>query len=89
LGKKAKEIGGVYKIIYLGRTSTKNGVGVILGEKMKNKVVDERRKSDRIIMVKLIFEERVLNVISVYVLQVGCKEREKEEFWQEMDEVMQ
>jgi hypothetical protein len=31
-------------------------------------------------MVKLIFEEKVLNIISEFASQVGCKEREKEEF---------
>jgi len=35
-GEKAKEIGEGYKIIYSGRTSTRNGVGVILYEEIKS-----------------------------------------------------
>ncbi|XP_050521934.1 uncharacterized protein LOC126894745 [Daktulosphaira vitifoliae] len=58
-------------------------------EEMKSKVVEVARKSDRIIVVKLIFEEKVLNVISAYAPQVGCSEIDKEVFWREMDEVMQ
>nr|GFD04844.1 hypothetical protein [Tanacetum cinerariifolium] len=43
-GEKAKEIGEGYKIIYSGRTSTRNGVGVILDEDMKINVVEVDRK---------------------------------------------
>jgi len=37
-----------------------------LVEEMKSKVVDVGRKSDGIVMAKLVFEEKVLNVISAY-----------------------
>ncbi|XP_050524774.1 craniofacial development protein 2-like [Daktulosphaira vitifoliae] len=60
-----------------------------MDEEMKSRVVKVARKSDRILVVELIFEEKVLNVISAYVLQVGCDEIYKEVFWREMDEVMQ
>jgi exonuclease III len=43
-GKKAKEIGEDYEIIYSGRTGTRNGIGVLLNEEMKSKVVDVGRK---------------------------------------------
>jgi len=33
----------------------------------------------------LVFEKKVLNVISAYAPQAGCEKREKEEFQQEMD----
>ncbi|XP_050523222.1 uncharacterized protein LOC126895426 [Daktulosphaira vitifoliae] len=86
---KWREIGEGYKIIYSGKSSTKNDVGIIMDEEMKSKVVEVTRNSDRIIVVKLIFEKKVLNVISAYVQQVGCDEIDKEVFWREMDEVMQ
>jgi len=41
---------------------------------MKSKLVNVRRKSDRTIMLKLVFEEKVLNVISTYAPHVGCEE---------------
>jgi hypothetical protein len=31
-------------------------------------------------MVKLVFEEKLLNVIKAYASLLGCEEREKEEF---------
>lgn len=50
------------KIIFSCRTSTRSGVGVIM-EEMKSKVVVIGRKSKRIMTVKLVFEEKVFNVI--------------------------
>jgi len=39
--EEAKHIEEGYKIMYYtGRTSTKNGVGVIVGEEIKSKIVD-------------------------------------------------
>lgn len=40
-------------------------------------------------MVKLIFEEKVLNIVLVYASKVECQEKNKEVFWREMGEVMQ
>jgi exonuclease III len=77
-----------YKIIYSGRTNKRNGIGVIFDEKMKSKVVDVGRKIDRNIMVKLVFEKKLLNVISTY-RQVEYEEREKEEFLREIKKIMQ
>jgi len=76
---------GVFDKI-LSRTSTRNGVGVILDVEMKKNVVAVKRKINRIISVKLVCGEKVLNVIIAYTPQVECEEREKEEFWREMDE---
>lgn len=56
---------------------------------MKNKLVDVAWKSDREIVVKLVFEEKVLNVVCGYALRVGCEEKDYDVFWQEIDGVMQ
>jgi len=61
----------------LRKTNTRNGVGVIMDEEMKDKIVKVVRKSDRVIVVKLIFEEKVLNVVGTYSPQVGCEEKDK------------
>ena len=47
-GERVREIGEGYKIIYSGRPSTRNRVGVILDEEMKGKVVEVIRKSDKV-----------------------------------------
>lgn len=46
--------------------STKSCVGVIVGEEMKEKVVDIVRKTDRVIMVKEVLRGKVLNIVSAY-----------------------
>lgn len=74
--RKAKVIGESYKIIFSGTTSIRNGVRVIIDEKVKSILVEVIRKSDRIIAVKLVLKEKVLNVVSVYSSLVGCEERD-------------
>ena len=62
---------------------------MILDEEMKGKVVEVIRKSDRIIKVRVILQDKVLNIVSAYVPQMRYKEDQIEEFWQEMDEIIQ
>lgn len=37
----------------------------------------------------IMLEDKLLNIVRTYAPQVGCKEIQKEEFWQNMDEEMQ
>lgn len=55
--KKVREIGKEYKIIYLGKTSTRNGVRTILIKYNKEKMVEVIRENYRVIMVREILEE--------------------------------
>jgi exonuclease III len=64
-------------MIYVGTTGKRNGVGVILNEEWKTKVVQVVRADDRLIKVQLATDEGILNVISGYALQSGSQE-EKE-----------
>jgi len=51
----------------------------------KNGVVDVKRQGDRIILVKLVLRDVVLNIISAYAPQVGLGESEKRKFWEDLD----
>lgn len=42
-------------------------------------------KSDKVIVLREIIEDKVLNIVSPYTLQVGRKRGQKEEFWQEFN----
>ena len=64
-GQKAKEVAG-FKLWYTGTTSNKNGVGGLIDKSLKDGVVEVRRQGDRIILVKLVISDMVLNVISAY-----------------------
>lgn len=88
-GSKAREIGAGYKLYYHGEDGTKNGVGIVLCEDLKDRVLAVERPCDRVMRVKLEIEGEVWNVISCYAPQTGCTEEEKEEFWEHIDGEMQ
>jgi exonuclease III len=84
--QKAKEVEHTgFKLWYTGNTSTKNGVGIVLDERLKDGVVDIKRQGDRIILVKLLVGDLVFNVISAYAPQIGLNESVKMQFWEELD----
>ena len=57
------------------------GVGVLVAERWIDSVVEVRRVSERVIVLRLAIGKLVLNVVSVYVHQVGRAIEEKEEFY--------
>jgi exonuclease III len=74
-GQKAKEVEDTgFKLWYIGNTSTKNDVGIVLDKSLKDEVVDIRRQGDKIILVKLLVGDLVFNVISAYAPQIGLNE---------------
>ena len=80
-GQKAKEVHNTgFKFWYTGTVVNKNRVGVLIDKSLKNGVVGVRRQGDRIILVKLVVGDMVLNVISAYAPQVGLDESAKRQF---------
>jgi hypothetical protein len=55
-----------FKLWYTGKERSRNSVGILIDKSLKNRVIAVRRQEDMIIMIKLIFEDLVLNVISAY-----------------------
>ena len=55
-----------FKLWYTGTVMNRNKVGVLIDKGLKNSVVGVRRQGDRIILVKLVIGDMVLNVISAY-----------------------
>ena len=85
-GQKAKEVDNTgFKLWYTGTVANRNGVGVLIDKSLKNGVVGVRRQGDRIILVKLVVGDMVLNVISAYAPQVGLDESAKRQFWEDLD----
>ena len=70
VGAKAREIDG-YKLWYSSGTKVRNGVGILVEKELIDRVVEVRRKSDRIMYIKLVLGAIVLDVISVYAPQMG------------------
>jgi hypothetical protein len=49
-------------------------IQTLIDKSFKNEVVAVRRQGDKIIMIKSVFGDLVLNIISVYVPQVGLSD---------------
>jgi exonuclease III len=66
--KKVKEVENTcFKLWYTGKKQSRNDVDILMNKSLKNKVVTVRRQEHRIIMIKLIIEDLILNVINIYV----------------------
>ena len=72
----------------MGATSGRNGVGILIDRSLKDGVVDVRRRGDRIILVRIVVGDSVVNVISAYVPQVGLSESTKNHFWEDLDSLV-
>ena len=70
VGAKAREVDG-YKLWYSGSFRARNGVGILVEMELVNFVVEVRRKSDRIMAVKVLVGSEFINVVSVYAPQIG------------------
>src|SRR6478735_648249 len=70
-----------YKFVWVGNRKGEAGVGVLVAERWLEKMIEVKRVSDRIIVVRLLLGKSILNLISVYAPQVGRSNLEKEEFW--------
>ena len=81
MGQKAKEVENTgFKLWYTGTERNRNGVGILIDKSLKDGVVDVRRQGDRIILVKLVVGDLVLNIVSAYAPQVGLCESIKKQF---------
>ena len=80
-GAKARESDG-FKLWYSGGSRARNGVGILVEKELIDRVVEVRRKSDRIMSIKLVLGAVVLNVICVYAPQMGLPEDIKRAFWE-------
>ena len=74
---------------YHGQDGTKNGVGIVLCEDLKYRVMAVERPSDRLMRMKLEIEGEVWNIISCDASPIGCTEYEMDQFWETIDSEMQ
>ncbi|PKU84030.1 ataxia telangiectasia mutated family protein [Dendrobium catenatum] len=90
VGDKAKEIDSLgFKLWYSGRSRTRNGVGVIIDKSLKDNVIKINRIGDRIIALKIVVDDKIVNIISAYAPQVGLDMSSKLNFWNDLEELIQ
>ena len=56
-------------------------MGVLVAEKWINSVIEVRKISERLMVLRVSVGERVLNLLTVYAPQVGRSSEEKAEFF--------
>ena len=78
-GEGARSFGG-YKFFWMGCEKGIHGVGMLVADRWVEKVLEVRRMSERLFVLRVIVGSSVLNLISVYAPQVGRPMEEKEEF---------
>ena len=76
LGEEGKR----YKFFWKGCKGGSAGVGVLVAEKWVENVIEVKKLSERILLVRVSIGVNILNVISGYAPQVGRPIVEKEEF---------
>lgn len=86
-GAQSREANG-YKLWYSGLANSRNGVGILLSNDLKDNVVDVTRCNDRLMAVRVVVGEKVVNVVCAYAPQVGLGVSEKEAFWVCLDELV-
>jgi len=82
--------GKVYKLFRMGGEDRSDGVGMFVAEKCMDSVVKVERHSERVLILKMVLDNGLLNVLTVYAAQAhsGKLEREKENFWNELFHLM-
>ena len=73
-----------YKLWWCGNDDKIGSVGTLVKEELCEKVVEVRRRCDRVMAIGLVFEEEVVRIICAYAPQSGKPDAEKERFYEEM-----
>ena len=73
-----------YKFWWSGNNEGTGGVGIMVKEELCEKVVEVRRKSDRVMALVLAFEGELVRLICAYGPQSGRALVEKDQFYDEM-----
>jgi len=68
----------------MGSKAETDGVGIFVAEKWVESVVSVERHSQRVLVLKMVLGDCLLNVFTVYAPHAGKPDEEKESFWNEV-----
>jgi len=74
-------IGKRYKLFWIGSKAKSDSVGIFVAEKWIDSAVSVERHSERILVLKMVLGNCLLNVFMVYAPHSGKPDEEKESFW--------
>lgn len=84
-GAKSRNIGEGYKLVYNGERKGENGVGIIVGNNLRDKITAVERISDRLMSIAIDANNITTRIISAYAPQTNCPEADKDRFWGQLD----
>ena len=64
-------------------------MGIIVSEKIKQYVTEVKREGDRLMVIRLVYGDCSINIVSAYAPQTGLPEEVKEEFWVDVERVIE
>ena len=73
-----------YKLFWMGGEDRSDGVGMFAAEKWVDSVLKVERHSERVLILKMVLDNGLMNVLTVYAPHVGKPEEEKDNFWNEL-----
>jgi len=77
-----------YKLFWMGGGERLDGIRIFVAEKWVDGVVSVERHSKRVLILRMVLDNGLLNVLSVYAPHSGKPEEEKESFWNEVFHVV-
>lgn len=86
-GEGVRQLGS-YKFFWKGCRQGLAGVGILVSDKWTEKVLEVKRISERIMLLRVIVGKSVINIVSVYAPQSGLAMEEKEEFYISLGRVL-
>jgi len=79
-GGSARVIGS-YKFFWVGCEKGVSGVGVLVADRWVDSIIEVKRVSERILVLRVVVGKSVLNLVSAYAPQSGRPIEEKEDFY--------
>ena len=73
-----------YKLFRMGGKDRSDGVGMFVAEKWVDSVVKVERHIERVLILKMVLDNSLMNVLTVCASHSGKLEEEKEHFWNEL-----
>ena len=90
VGFKTKDLeNSSFKLWYSGTNRARNGVGIIVDKTLTQDVVDVKRAGDRIMAIKIVIGQELINVISAYAPQEGLDMSLNDKFWEDLGDLVQ
>ena len=84
---KARKIEDGCKLFYNGADGRKNGIGIAVRKELAESVLEVKRVLDRLMAIKLEVKRSILNIISAYAPQVNNSMEEKNDFWEDLNDL--